>query len=60
MARDHVTRDRLEQVFLHAEDACGVPIEIDVVELADQQHLDIGLDDIRQLLQRGQRRGPRR
>ena len=55
MARDHVTRDRLEQIFLHAEDPRGVAIEVDVVELADQQHVDVGLDDVRQRLQRGQR-----
>ena len=29
--------NRLEQIFLHAEDPRGVAIEVDVVELADQQ-----------------------
>ena len=54
MPSHHVARNRLEQVFLHAKDARRMPIEIDVVELADQQHMHIGFDDIRQRFERGQ------
>ena len=60
VARHHVARDRFEQIFLYAQDACGMPIEIDVVEFADQQHVDIRFDDIRQQFKGGQRPGLRR
>ena len=46
MPRHHVAGDRLEQIFLDAQDARGVPIEIDVVEFADQQHMNVGFDDL--------------
>ena len=59
VTRHHVARDRLEQVFLHAEDAGGMPIEVDVVELADQQHMDIRFDDVRQAIQARSAAGPR-
>ena len=32
-----------------------MPIEVDVVELADQQHMDVGFDHIGQRFERGQR-----
>ena len=53
--RDHVARDGFEQVFLDAQDPGGVAVEVDVVEFADEQHLDVGFDDVGKVLERGQR-----
>ena len=55
MADDLVARERLRQVVGRAQAAGDLAIEVDVVDLADDQHADIGLDDVREIAEGGQR-----
>ncbi len=55
MAGHHVGRQRLEQIFQHAEVAGQSAIEAHLLPIAHYQHPDIGLDHVRQVFERAQR-----
>ena len=55
MPRHHIARERLVEIFERAQPARHVAIEIDVLEIADHQHLRIRLDHLGEIAERGQR-----